>query len=88
MDRCIEAEQEYRAWRECPQWYCVKTTYSHDGAIRSEMVLDEKTQLPFVIQDAEKPADGVYETMTATEYYTYHMGYDEALRQINIGKCG
>ncbi|MEG1562558.1 MAG: hypothetical protein RR365_02335 [Bacteroides sp.] len=90
MNDCLKSEMEYRAWRECPQWYCLKTTFHNNGSIESELIVDEKTKLPLIIQDAEKPADGVFETATATVYYTYHRGYEEAARQMavaNVGKC-
>lgn len=79
---CIKAEMEYRSWRECPQWYCVKTTVHNNGTIKSEFVVDEKTNLPIIIQDEKKPQDGVYETINEITYYTYHRGYEEAVRQI------
>lgn len=90
MNDCIRAEMEYREWSECPLWYCVKTTYHNSGKIEAEIVADEKTKVPLVLQQIEKPQDGVFETTTATAYYTYHRGYEEAARQIaavkNIGK--
>lgn len=83
---CIKAEMEYREWRECPQWYCVKTTLHADGRIESEVVADEKSKIPIAIQSAEKPLDGVYETMEATTYYTYCRGYKEATKQVALAK--
>jgi hypothetical protein len=80
--QCIELEMEYREWRESPQWYCVKTVLHSDGRIESEIMVDEKTKLAIVIQDLDKPMDGVYETYEATTYYTYHQGYVEAARQL------
>lgn len=79
---CIAAEMEYREWRECPQWYCVKTTLHTSGKVESEIVADEKTGIPIAIQDTQKPADGTYETVEATTYYTYHRGYKEAAEQV------
>lgn len=79
---CIKSEMEYREWRECPQWYCVKTTYHNNGKIESEVVRDGKTNVPIAIQDVQKPSDEVYETLTATIYYTYHRGYKEAAKQV------
>ncbi len=79
---CLQTEMEYREWRKCPQWYCVKTTYHYDGRIESELVCDETTKLPIVIQDIMKPLDGVYETAAAMSYFTYHAGYIAAIRQI------
>lgn len=80
---CIKAEMEYRSWRECPQWYCVKTTVNLvTGKIKSEFVADEKTKLPIILQQEKKPQDEVFETMTETTYYTYHRGYEEAANQI------
>ena len=76
------AEMEYREWRECPQWYCVKTTLYTSGKVESEIVTDEKTKIPLVIQDIQKPSDGTWETMEATTYYTYHRDYKEAADQV------
>ena len=90
MNDCVKAEMEYREWRECPQWYCVKTTFHNNGNIESELVVDEKTKIPLIVQDTQKPDAGVFETATATIYYTYHAGYEAAARQMaasNIGKC-
>ena len=50
MNDCIRAEMEYREWRECPQWYCVKTLFRADGTMESEIVSDEKTKIPIAIQ--------------------------------------
>ncbi len=84
---CIKTETEYRSWCECPQWYCVKTTMSlTTGKIKSEFIVDEKTNLPIIIQDDKKPQDEVYEIATETVYYTYHRGYEEAARQIALSK--
>ena len=79
---CIASEMEYREWSECPQWYCVKTTLHADSKVESEIVADEKTGIPIAIQDAQKPADGTYETMETTTYYTYHRGYKEAAEPV------
>lgn len=79
---CIEAEMEYREWRECPQWYCVKTKLHNDGHMESEIVADEKTGIAIAMQSLEKPQDGVFEDMSGTTYYTYHRGYKEAARQV------
>lgn len=80
---CIKAEMEYRSWHECPHWYCIKTTMSlTTGKVKSEFVVDGKTNLPIIIQDDKKPQDVVYETVTEMIYYTYHRGYEEAARQI------
>lgn len=78
----IQLEQEYKDWKESPLWYCVKTVYHNNGKIESEIVRDEKTKLPIVIQSVDKPSDGTYETVNATTYYTYHRGYEEAERQM------
>ena len=45
---------------------------------------DEKTKLPIAIEIDEKPLDGVFEMATATIYYTYHEGYEEATQQVSI----
>ena len=75
--QCLENEMEYKGWRECPQWYCIKTILNNnDGTIKRELVSDEKTKIPIVIQGTEKPLDGVF------EYYTYHRGYEEDIRQL------
>lgn len=86
-NQCIEAEMEYREWRESHLWYCVKTTLHNDGRIESEIVTDEKTKKPIAIKDTDKPLDGVFETATATTYYSYHAGYKEATRQVNAAKA-
>lgn len=65
-----------------PNFYCVKTTYHNTGKIESAIVTDEETQLPIAIEISAKPLDGVFETATATVYYTYHEGYKEAVRQV------
>lgn len=83
---CIAAEVEYQEWRECPQWYCVKTTLHTNGKVESEIVTDEKTKIPLVIQDVQKPSDGTWETRDATIYYTYHRGYKEAAEQVRLMK--
>ena len=83
---CIEAEVEYREWSKCPQWYCVKTTLHTSGKIESEVVADENSGIPIAIQTAEKPLDGVFETMEATTYYTYCRGYEEAAKQVALAK--
>lgn len=80
--QCLEAENEYRAWSECPLWYCVKTVFKNDGTLTSEFYADEKTKLPVMVQSREKPMDGVFEDATGTTYYTYHQGYEAAARQI------
>ena len=80
--QCVEAEMEYRAWREAPLWYCVKTKLYDNGKMESEIVRDEKTKQLIAIQDTEKPLDGVYETASGTIYYTYHRGYAEAAKQV------
>lgn len=89
MDKqCIQEEMEYREWREAPQWYCVKTTYHPStGKMESEIVADEKTNLAIVIQQVEKPSDGVFETANSTIYYTYHRGYEEAKRQMMAARA-
>lgn len=79
---CIRAEMEYREWRECPLWYCVKTKLNNNGKVESEIVADEKTGIAIAVQSIEKPQDGVFEDMTGTTYYTYHRGYEEAARQV------
>lgn len=82
MDDCIRAEMEYREWRECPLWYCVKTLLGIDGTMKSEIVSDEKTKIPITIQSVEKPQDGVFEDASGTTYYTYHQGYKAAAKQV------
>ena len=84
--KCIEAEMEYREWSKCPQWYCVKTILHANGEIESEVVTDENSGIPIAIQDADKPLDGVFETMGATTYYTYHRGYKEAAKQVELAR--
>lgn len=79
--RCVKEEMEYREWRECPLWYCVKTIMNNTtGKMKSELVKDEKTGAPVAIQGVQKPEDGVYETTATTTYYTYHRGYDAAAK--------
>lgn len=85
--QCIQEEMEYREWREAPHWYCVKTTLHNNGKMESEIVADEKTNIAIVIQQAEKPLDGVFETMSSTIYYTYHRGYEEAKRQMMAARA-
>lgn len=85
-NQCLEVEMEYREWRETPLWYCVKTILHLDGTVESEIVTNEKTKLPMVIQSLEKPQDGAFETNTETTYYSYHAGYKEAERQVNAAK--
>lgn len=81
--QCIEAEMEYREWKEDPLWYCVKTLFNiSTGKMESEIVKDEKTKQVIAIQGIEKPQDGVFETAAGTIYYTYHRGYKEAARQM------
>lgn len=81
--QCIEAEIEYRDWKENPLWYCVKTLFNaNTGKMESEIIKDEKTKQIIAIQGIEKPLDGVYETAAGTIYYTYHRGYKEAARQV------
>lgn len=65
-----------------PDFYCVKTTYHNNGKIESEIIADEKTNIPIAMELDAKPLDGVFETATATIYYTYHEGYDEAAQQV------
>lgn len=78
-ESCLKAESEYREWRKCPHWYCVKTTVdSVSGYVECEIVADEKTGVPTYIQSDEKPLDGVYETAESTSYFTYCQGYKEA----------
>ena len=72
--QCVEAEMEYRAWREAPLWYCVKTKLYDNGKMESEIVKDEKTKLPIAIASVEKPQDGVFAEVGATTYYTYCQG--------------
>ena len=84
---CLKAEVEYRNWRECPLWYCVKTKLRNDGKIESEIVSDEKTKVAIAIQSAEKPLDGVYEDASGVTYYTYHAGYKEAAKQVAMAKA-
>ncbi|MBR1760905.1 MAG: hypothetical protein IJ741_06975 [Schwartzia sp.] len=63
-------------------WYCVKTTYHHDGKIESEIMVDENTNLPIAIECPDKPLDGYCEMANATIYYSYHYGYKAAARQV------
>lgn len=84
---CIKAECEYREWRECPLWYCVKTKLRADGKVESEIVSDEKTKIAIAIQSADKPLDGVFEDMSGVTYYTYHAGYAEAAKQVALAKA-
>lgn len=84
--QCLQIEQDYREWSEAPHWYCVKTVYHNNGKIESEIVVDEKTGNPIVLQMVDKPQDGVYATATATTYYTYHQGYEEAARQLKLAR--
>lgn len=65
-----------------PSWYCVATKFGADGKIESEIVTDETTRLPIAIEIPDKPLDTVFETATATIYYTYHDSYEEARRQM------
>ena len=65
-----------------PNWYCVATKFGTDGKIESEIVVDETTKLPIAIEIPDKPLDAVYETASATIYYTYHDSYEEAHRQM------
>lgn len=81
--QCIEQEVEYRKWNECPLWYCVKTFFNpNSGKLESEIVKDEKTKVPIAIKDKDKPQDGVFENAAGTTYYTYHRGYEAALKQV------
>ena len=77
-----EEKVVYRDTRVVPHWYCVKTTMHCTGKIESEIVKDEKTKLPIVLQTDEKPQDGVFETPSATTYYSYFDGYKAAARQV------
>lgn len=85
-EECIRAEVEYREWRECPLWYCVKTKLGSDGSVESEIVSDEKTKVPIAIQSADKPLDGVFEDASGVTYYTYHAGYKAAAKQVEAAK--
>lgn len=87
MNDCIKAEMEYREWRECPLWYCVKTKLRADGKVESEIVSDEKTKIAIAIQSADKPLDGVFEDTSGVTYYTYHAGYAEAAKQVALAKA-
>lgn len=81
--QCLEAEMEYRDWKDCPLWYCVKTLFNlNTGKMESEIVKDENTKQLIAIKDTDKPLDGVYETANGTIYYTYHRGYAEAAKQV------
>lgn len=84
---CIKTEVEYRNWRECPLWYCVKTKLRADGKVESEIVSDEKTKIAITIQSADKPLDGVFEDASGVTYYTYHAGYAEAAKQVALAKA-
>lgn len=65
-----------------PDFYCVKTTYHNNGKIESGIMANEKTKVPIAIEIDSKTLDGVFETATATIYYTYHEGYAEAAHQV------
>lgn len=65
-----------------PNYYCVKTTYHHNGKIESEILTEENSEMLIAFESPGKPLDGVFETATATIYYTYHDSYEEAARQI------
>lgn len=65
-----------------PNYYCVKTTYHHDGKIESKILTEENTELLMAFESPGKPLDGVFETPTATIYYTYHDNYEDAARQV------
>ena len=81
--QCIREETEYRDWKKCPLWYCVKTLFNmNTGKMESEIVKDEKTKLPIAIASVEKPQDGVFEDASGTTYYTYHRGYEAAAKQV------
>ena len=67
-----------------PDFYCVKTTYHNNGKIESEIMAEEKSNVPIAIELDAKPLDGVFETATATIYYTYHEGYEEAAQQVAV----
>jgi len=82
QENCIQAEMEYREWRESPQWYCVKTIFHNNGALECEVVVDETSNIPVAIQSIEKPLDGVFEGVNKTTYYTYHQGYEAAAQYI------
>lgn len=86
QSQCVQVEMEYREWKIAPLWYLVKTTLHRNGKVEAEIVKDESGKVPVVIQDADKPADGVWETPTSTIYYTYHQGYKEAARQVELAK--
>lgn len=77
-----QEEMEYRDWRKAPHWYCVKTVFHNNGEMESEIIADEKTGIPIVLQQLEKPLDDVFETANATIYYTYHRGYEKAKCQM------
>ena len=82
-EQCVKEEMEYREWRKTPLWYCVKTVFNKmTGAVKSEIMKNEKTNVPIAIQDLVKPQDGVYEKNNEVTYYTYHRGYEEAERQV------
>lgn len=85
-NQCLEAEKEYREWREAPLWYCVKTTFHQTGVVESEIITDEKSKLPLTFQSLQKPLDGAFETATEITYYSYHAGYKEAERQVESTK--
>lgn len=65
-----------------PSCYCVKTKYHDSGKVECDFVRDEKTKLPIAFEIDDKPLDGVFEEVGATTYYSYHMGYEDAARQI------
>ena len=53
--QCIREETEYRDWKKCPLWYCVKTLFNmNTGKMESEIVRDEKTKQLIAIQDTGK----------------------------------
>ena len=65
--QCLEAEMEYRSWKECPLWYCVKTLFNMTtGKMQSEIVRDEKTKQLIAIQDTEKPGQSTTHTTEDT----------------------
>lgn len=65
-----------------PNYYCVKTTYENNGKIKCEIMTEENSERLAAFESPGKPLDEVYETATATIYYTYHDSYEDAARQV------
>lgn len=79
MKSLPRAELTHEEWREAPAWYCVKTDFDlQTGKTESEIVTDEKSKIPILIHQTEKPLDSSYETTSRIVYYTYHETYESA----------